>query len=183
MMLSSSSASSLDHSFYLVLSPRYLKVFTFSTGLQFCLALTFEYWSKFSQSQFKLKFIALVLDTLTWSLNFLNISSIKHSSVQSHLLCVCVWGGGGVRFPLLLFGSSVFWVEPCKILTQVFIVLKPGIICTFLIHSGSPQKMLNALFNLIWNTQKSKWTIFFVCQCKMFLSTEKVLQQINEDQP
>ena len=41
------------------------------------------------------------------------------------------------------------------------LVLKPGIICTFLIHSGSLQKMLTALFNLVWNTQKSKWTIFF----------------------
>ena len=39
-------------------------------------------------------------------------------------------------------------------------VLKPGIICTFLIHSCSLQKMLTALFNLVWNTQKSKWTIF-----------------------
>ena len=40
------------------------------------------------------------------------------------------------------------------------LVLKPGIIYTFLIHSGSLQKMLTALFNLVWNTQKSKWTIF-----------------------
>ena len=30
-------------------------------------------------------------------------------------------------------------------------VLKPGI-CTFLIHSGSLQKMLTALFNLVQNT-------------------------------
>ena len=29
------------------------------------------------------------------------------------------------------------------------LVLKPGIICTFLIHSGSLQKMLTALFNLV----------------------------------
>ena len=42
------------------------------------------------------------------------------------------------------------------------IVLKPGIICTFLILSGSLQKMLIALFNLVWNKQKSKWTIFWV---------------------
>ena len=41
------------------------------------------------------------------------------------------------------------------------LVLKPGIICTFLIHSGSLQKMLTALFNLVRNTQKSIWTIFF----------------------
>ena len=29
------------------------------------------------------------------------------------------------------------------------LVVKPGIICKFLIHSGSLQKMLAALFNLI----------------------------------
>ena len=34
------------------------------------------------------------------------------------------------------------------------LVLKPGIICTFLIQFGSLQKMLNALFNLVQNTQK-----------------------------
>ena len=62
-------------------------------------------------------------------------------------------------------------------------VLKPGIIYTFLIHSGSLQKMLTALFNLVWNTQKSKWTILFECQGKMFLSIEKVLEKISEDQP
>ena len=38
---------------------------------------------------------------------------------------------------------------------------KPGIISIFLIHSGSLQKMLTALFDLVWSTQKSKWTIFF----------------------
>ena len=49
------------------------------------------------------------------------------------------------------------------------LVLKPGIICTFLIHSGSLQKMLTALFNLVWNTQKSKWTIFLSAKAKCFL--------------
>ena len=43
---------------------------------------------------------------------------------------------------------------------QVFIVLIPDIICTFLIHYGSLQKVLTALFNFVWNTQKSKLTIF-----------------------
>ena len=61
------------------------------------------------------------------------------------------------------------------------LVLKPGIICTFLIHSGSLQKMLAALFNLDWNTQKSKWTIFFESQHKVFLSIEKILEKINKD--
>ena len=63
------------------------------------------------------------------------------------------------------------------------LVLKPGIVGTFLIHSGSLQKMLTALFNLVWNTQKSKWTILFECQGKMFLSIEKVLEEISEDKP
>ena len=35
------------------------------------------------------------------------------------------------------------------------LVLKPGIIYTFLIHSDSLQKMLTDLFNLVRNTQKS----------------------------
>ena len=70
-----------------------------------------------------------------------------------------------------------------KILNQV-LVLKPGIICTFLIHSGSLQKILTALFNLVWNTQKSvNGECFFECQGKMFLSIEKVLGKISEDQP
>ena len=61
------------------------------------------------------------------------------------------------------------------------LVLKPGIICTFLIHSGSLQKILTALFNLVWNTQKSKWAILFECQGKMFLGIDKVLEKISED--
>ena len=64
------------------------------------------------------------------------------------------------------------------------LVLKPGIICTFLIHSGSLQKMLTALFNLVWNAQKSvNGQCFYECQGKMFLSIEKVLEKISEDQP
>ena len=60
------------------------------------------------------------------------------------------------------------------------LVLKPGIICTFLIYPGSLQKMLTALFR---HTQKSIRTIFFECQGKVFLSIEKVLEKISEDQP
>ena len=63
------------------------------------------------------------------------------------------------------------------------LVLKPGIICKFLIHSGSLQKMLTALFNLVWNTWKSKRTIFFDCQGKVFLSIEKILEKISRNQP
>ena len=58
---------------------------------------------------------------------------------------------------------------------------KPVTISTFLIHSGSLQKMLTALFNLVWNTQKSKWTTFFECQGKVFLSIEKILEKIIQD--
>ena len=72
----------------------------------------------------------------------------------------CVWGGSKV--PFITFRIFSLFSKPCKILIQVFIVLKPDIICTFLIHSGSLQKMLTALFNLICNTQKIKWTIFLV---------------------
>ena len=60
------------------------------------------------------------------------------------------------------------------------LVLRPGIICTFLIHSGSFQKKLTALFR---NTQKSMWTIFFECQGKVFLSFEKILENISQDKP
>ena len=42
--------------------------------------------------------------------------------------------------------------------------------------------MLTALFKLIQNTQKSIWTIFFDCQGKVFLSIEKILEMISQDQ-
>ena len=43
--------------------------------------------------------------------------------------------------------------------------------------------MLTDLFILVWNTQKSKWTMVFEYQGKMFLGIEKVLENISEDQP
>ena len=89
--------------------------------------------------------------------------------------------GEKVRFPLLLFGSLVFSVSHARFSFKS--LLKPGIICTFLIHSGSLQKMLTALFNLVRNTQKSIWTIFFECQGKVFLSIEKILERISQEQP
>ena len=64
--------------------------------------------------------------------------------------------------------------QPSKILIQVFTVLKPDIICTFLIHYGSLQKMLTALFDFLWNTQKRNWTNFFEWPGKMLLSIEKL---------
>ena len=36
---------------------------------------------------------------------------------------------------------------------------------------------------IVWNTQKNKWAIFFDCPGKMFVSIEKVLKKISEDQP
>ena len=63
------------------------------------------------------------------------------------------------------------------------LVLKPSIICTFLIHFGSLQKILTALFNLVWNTKKSIWTIFLEYQGRVFLSIEKILEKISQDQP
>ena len=100
--------------------------------------------------------------------------------------------GGKVRFPLLLFRSSVFWVNHARFSSKSLLRFpstfsskscsKTWYHCKFLIHSGSLQKMLTALFNLVWNTQKSKWTILFECQCKMFLCIEKVLEKICEDQ-
>ena len=62
------------------------------------------------------------------------------------------------------------------------LVLKPGIIYTFPIHSGSLQKMSTVLFNLVWNTKKSTGTIFFECQCKVFLSIDRILEKISQDQ-
>ena len=66
-----------------------------------------------------------------------------------------------VKFPFITFFFFFLLNQPCKVLIQVFIVLKPGIICAFMIHSGSLQKRLTPLFNLVWNTRKSKWKILF----------------------
>ena len=43
--------------------------------------------------------------------------------------------------------------------------------------------MLTALFSLVWNTHKSKWTNFFECPGKLFLSIGKFLVKISENQP
>ena len=63
------------------------------------------------------------------------------------------------------------------------VLLKPVIICAFLIHFGSLQKMLTALFNLVQNTQKSIRTHFLECQGKVFFSIKKILEKISQDQP
>ena len=89
-------------------------------------------------------------------------------TVQSHLLCV--WKKSSFLYYFLFFSLLI---QPCKILIQVFIVLKHCIICIFLIHSGSVQKMLTALLKLVQNTQKTTQTNFFEYQGKMFLNIEK----------
>ena len=81
------------------------------------------------------------------------------------------WGGVATFFTTLQFSLIAFTFSDLQSfelamldfhpLSHPSLVLKPGIISTFLIHSGSLQKMLTALFNLVRNTQKSKWTTFF----------------------
>ena len=48
-----------------------------------------------------------------------------------------VWGESKVSF--ITFRIFSLLSQPFKILIQVFIVLKPGIICTFMMYSGSLQ--------------------------------------------
>ena len=67
----------------------------------------------------------------------------------------------------LQFGSSFFCVN--HILIQVFIVLKHCIICIFLTHSDSLQRMLTALFKLVLNIQKSTCTNFLSIKARCFL--------------
>ena len=50
-------------------------------------------------------------------------------------------------------------------------------------HFGSVQKMLTALFKLVWNTHKTAWTNIFEYQDKMFLNSKKVLATVSEEQP
>ena len=77
--------------------------------------------------------------------------------------------GGGCHFFITVQLNHIYSV--CGESKVVFIpVLFITFFITFLIHSGSLQKMLTALFDLVWNTQKSKWTIFFEWKGKMFLS-------------
>ena len=66
---------------------------------------------------------------------------------------------GGCNFTALQFRSIAFTfsdLQSFELAMQDFhpgsnpsLVIKPSIICTFLIHSGSLQKMLAALFNLV----------------------------------
>ena len=65
---------------------------------------------------------------------------------------------------------------------SLYITLKHCIICIFLIRSGSLQKMLKALFKLVWNAQRTTWKIFVSTECKIFLNIEKVFVEISEEQ-
>ena len=54
---------------------------------------------------------------------------------------------------------------------------------SFLIHFGSVQKMLTALFKIVWNTQKTRLTFFFEWHPgKMFLNIEKDLVKMSSEQ-
>ena len=93
------------------------------------------------------------------------INKSRHTYVQS----ICQLSSPDY---ILVFS---FLCLPCKILIQVFIVLKYCITCIFLIHSDSLQRMSTALLKLVWNTQKSTPTNFCKYQGKMFLNIENVL--------
>ena len=95
----------------------------------------------------------------------------------NNIYCVCRES----KVPFVTFRIFSILSQRFKILIHVSIVLKPGIICTFLIDSGSLQKMLTALFNLVY-TEKLMDN-FFECPGKVFLSIEKILEKISDDQP
>ena len=88
---------------------------------------------------------------------------------SSTVFTVC---GGKVKFPLSHFGSSILLSQPCKILIQVFIVLKHCIICIFLIYSDKLLRMLNALFKLVLEYTEKYMYNFFKYRGNMFLNIE-----------
>ena len=88
----------------------------------------------------------------------------------NHINSLC----GKSKVSFITFQLFSLLSQTSKVLIQVFIVLKNCAIFIFLIYSGSVQKMLTALFKLVWNTQKTICTNVFEYQGKMFLSIEKV---------
>ena len=65
-------------------------------------------------------------------------------------VCVCVCVGSKVSLYYFLdLQSFELAMQDFHPRSHPSLVLKPGIICTFLIHSGSLQKMLTVLFNLV----------------------------------
>ena len=101
--------------------------------------------------------------------------SLLYSSVAFTVcVCVCVGGGGGgggknIIYKILFFN---YFELPMQDSHLSLCSIKYCIICIFLIHSDSLQKILPALFKLVWNTKKS--TNFFKYQGKMFLNIENV---------
>ena len=103
-----------------------------------------------------------------------------------------MWGGGVPLF-LLLYSSVQSHLQSFELAMQDFhphshssLALKPGIICTYLIHSGGLQKMLTALFNLVRNFgihRKVYGQFFFEYQGKVFLSIKRILEKISQHQP
>ena len=86
----------------------------------------------------------------------------------------------GNRIALDSIGLEIVVPSTVRILqisAEVFLIFR----IDFMPFHSSVQKILTALFNFVWNTQKNKWTIFFECPGKMFLSIEKVLKKISED--
>ena len=100
-------------------------------------------------------------------------------TVQSQLLCVWM----KVRFPLLLFRSSVFWVSHEGFSSKSLLHWNLVSFVNFWSILVVCKKILTASFTFVCNTLKSKWAISFECQGKMFLDTEKVLEKISEVQP
>ena len=62
------------------------------------------------------------------------------------------------------------------------LLIKPGIICTFLIHSVSLQKCRLLYLTQFEIHRKVNGQIFFECQCKVFLIIAKFLEKVSEDQ-
>ena len=112
---------------------------------------------------------------LKWDEGGGGLTLFYYFTVQLHLLCV--FPGEGVVSKISFITSWFFSLlsHPCKILIEVFMVLKHCIIFIFLIYSDSLQRMLTALLKLVWNTQKSTRTNFFKYQGKIFLNFENVL--------
>ena len=96
-------------------------------------------------------------------------------------------GGGGATF-WLLYSSITFTACVGKVRFPYYFsdlqsfelamqVSHPSLYCKFLIHSGSLQKKLTALFNFVWNTQKIRWTIFLSAQARCFLVLKRFLKR------
>ena len=88
---------------------------------------------------------------------------------------------------LSLYSSITFTVSVKKLKFSLLLLILWSFVLVMqdshLIYSRSVKKTLTALFKLIWNTQKRTWTNFFAYQGKMFLSIEKILMKVSEEQP